>query len=236
MELKIAIAKVDKHGESKSGDTVEVIERPNGGISVVLADGQRDKENLKAISNMVSHRIIEQISAGVRDGASIRAVCNSIFADHQGHVQANLNLLSVDLQTNTIIVSRNNPVPVFLIDDDTVDCLTDDSEPIGERPDITPSIVELPIRPGMAIIVFSDGAFFAGQRSEQKSDICTTIEALIEEQNPSAREIADFLLNQAMRLDEGRPEDDMSIVVMLVSPQSTDQIRRMHVSMTLDEI
>lgn len=234
MELRIAVAKIDKYGTSKSGDTVEVIERPNGGISVVLADGQLNGENNKAISTMVSHRVIGNISDGVRDGASIRATSSRIYAEHNGDVQSNLIVVSADLQTNTILISRNNPIPVFIISEEQVDCLSADSEPIGTRADISPSIVELPIKPSMAVIVFSDGVYNAGRQKSQNPDICTAIEALIEEQEPTAQEIADFLLHQAIRLDENRPNDDMSIVVMSISPQSIDRIRRMNVAMTLD--
>jgi len=236
MEIKVAIAKVDKYGTGKSGDTVEVIERPNGGLSVVLADGQINNKDQKSISTLVSHRVIDHISDGVRDGAAIRATSGSIFAEHEGGVRANLNVISADLQTNTILVSRNNPIPVFLISDEQVDCLSSESEAIGARSDITPSIVELAIKPGMAIIAFSDGVYNAGRQEPQIPDICTTIEALIEEQEPTAQEIADFLLNRAIRLDEDRPRDDMSVVVFMITPQSTDRIRRMNVSMNLGEI
>jgi hypothetical protein len=70
----------------------------------------------------------------------------------------------------------------------------------------------------------------------EKPDIYTVIEALVEEQEPSAREMADYLLNHAIRLDEGRPKDDMSVIVLLISPQSSDPVRRMNASMSLDEI
>jgi serine phosphatase RsbU (regulator of sigma subunit) len=235
MEIKIAVAKIDKFANGKSGDTVEVIERPNGGLSIVLADGSAQTKNQKSISTMVTHRVIDHISEGVRDGAAIRAASSSIFAEHNGTVEANLNVISADLQTNTIIVSRNSPVPVFLITDDEVDCLSSESEPVGKRIDVTPSIVELPISPGMAIIVFSDGVEDAGRKNQLTPDMCATIEGLIEEQEPTAQEIADFLLNRAIRLDEGYPKDDMSVIVMLVSMHSRDSIRRMNISMTLEE-
>jgi serine phosphatase RsbU (regulator of sigma subunit) len=235
MEIRIAVAKIDRSGSGTSGDTVETIERPNGGLSVVLADGQIQGKNQKSISTMVSHRVIDHISEGVRDGAAIRATSNSIYTEYQGAIQANLNIVSADLQTNTILVSRNNPVPVFLINNEQVDCLSTESKPIGRHAEIVPTIVELPIQPGMVVIVFSDGVFHAGRKDQTNLDICTTIEALIEEQEPSAQEIADFLLNRAMRLDEGHPQDDMSVVVLLVSPQSSDHIRRMNLTMRIDE-
>ena len=234
MELRIAVAKVDKFGETKSGDTAEVTERPNGGLSVVLADGKAFGVSNKAISTMVSHRVIGNISEGVRDGAAIRAASSRLFAEHNGDVQSNLNVISADLQTDTILVSRNSPVPVFLITDGRVDCLTSESEPIGTRADIVPSIVELPIRPNMAVITFSDGIHRAGWQKVQNLDICTAIEAFIEEEEPTAQEIADYLLNQAIRLDEGQPKDDMSVVVMSVTPHSVDEIRRLNVSMNLN--
>lgn len=235
MELKIAVAKVDKYGFGKSGDTVEVTERPNGGLSIVLADGQIDHEDQKAISNMVIHRVIDQIVAGVRDGAAIRATSDNIFAEYRGRVQANLNILSVDLQTNTIQIIRNNPVPVYLVRGEMVDCLQSDSEPIGGRLGIRPTIVELEIQPDVTIIAFSDGVCNAGRDDRQKPDICMIIETLFEEQAPTAQEIADFLLHRAIRLDEGRPKDDMSVMVLLISSNETDRIRRMSVSMALDE-
>jgi serine phosphatase RsbU (regulator of sigma subunit) len=235
MELKIAVAKVDKYGFGKSGDTVEVTERPHGGLSIVLADGQVDHEDQKSISNLVIHRVIDQIVAGVRDGAAIRATSDSIFTDHNGRIQANLNVLSVDLQTKTIQISRNSLAPVFLVRDDTVDCLQSDSEPIGGRLGIKPTIVVLEIQPEVAVIVFSDGVYHAGRDDRQKPNICTIIETLFEEQAPTAQEIADFLLHRAIRLDGGHPKDDMSVLVLLVTSNETDQIRRMSVSMALDD-
>lgn len=234
MEIKIAIAKIDKHGSSNSGDTVEMTERPNGGISIVMADGKIDNRDSKAISNMVTHRVIEQISQGVRDGASIRSAASSIFAEHKGRIEANLNVLSVDLQTDTIIISRNNPIPVFLISEEKADCLSSESKPIGFLEEVTSTIVEIPIKPEMAVVIFSDGVYYAGRQDESTMDICTTIETLFEEQEPTAKEIADFLLNRAIRLDNGKPQDDMSIIVLMVSFHPTDAIRRMNISMPLD--
>ncbi len=234
MEIKIAVSKINKHGAGKSGDTVESIERPNGGFSIVMADGQINAVAQKSISTMVCHRVIDHISNGVRDGAAIRATSSRLFSESDGSIKANLNVLSVDLQTNTIIVSRNNPVPVYLINQGKVDCLQAFSESIGTRSDISPTIVELEIQPNMAVIVFSDGAYNAGQLNKSETEVRTMIKALIEEQEPPAQELADYLLHRAIRLDEGRPNDDMSILVMQISPRSTDQIRRMNVSMNID--
>ena len=41
LNVEIAVAKAAKYAVHESGDSVEVIERPRGGLSVVMADGQR---------------------------------------------------------------------------------------------------------------------------------------------------------------------------------------------------
>ena len=53
MEIQIAVAKTNKYAVSESGDTLEVVERPGGGLSVVLADGQSSGRGAKIISMMV---------------------------------------------------------------------------------------------------------------------------------------------------------------------------------------
>ncbi len=66
VEVRIAVSKVRKYATSESGDTVEIVERPNGGLSVVLADGQSSGKGAKAISNLVVRKVISLLAEGVR--------------------------------------------------------------------------------------------------------------------------------------------------------------------------
>lgn len=77
--------------------------------------------------------------------------------------------------------------------------------------------------------MYTDGILHAGDRYGQHMDICTLLDALMDEQDPTAQEIADALLEQAIALDQGRPNDDMSVVVLRVLPFESDLIRRMTV-------
>ncbi len=114
MELNIAAAKVNKYAVSESGDTLEVVERPGGGISVVLADGQRSGLHAKRISSMVVRKVISLLAEGVRDGAAARAASDYLFHQRGGKVMATLNILSADLSTESLVITRNNPAPVYI--------------------------------------------------------------------------------------------------------------------------
>jgi serine phosphatase RsbU (regulator of sigma subunit) len=229
MEIQIAVAKTNKYATSESGDTLEVTERPNGGLSVVLSDGQTSGRGAKAVSSLVVRKVIGLLADGVRDGAAARAASDYLYAERNGKVSATLNILSIDLQTGTVVISRNNPAPVFIARGESIDCLSSESTPIGTSRNIRPSICEVPLDPGLTIVTYTDGLADAGDRYGRQMDVCTALEALLEDQTPTSQEIADSLLNQAIHLDEGRPSDDMSVVVLSVTPSETDNIRRMMV-------
>ncbi len=233
MEVQVAVAKINKYATSESGDTLEVIERPNGGISVVLADGQTSGPGAKAISMMVVRKVLGLLSEGVRDGAAARAASDALYTEKKGKVSCTLNILSVDLQSGTIVLTRNNPAPVFICMGESIQCLDNPTSPIGTARNIRPSITEFDLMPGLTLIVCTDGLMHAGSRHGQRPEIEMMLRSLLEERQPTPQEIADSLLNLALTLDEGRPTDDISVVVLSILPAGEDNVRRMTVRLPI---
>ncbi len=229
MEIQIAVAKTNKYAVSESGDTLEVVERPNGGVSVVLADGQTSGRGAKVVSTMVVRKVISLLAEGVRDGAAARAASDYLYTERYGKVSATLNILSADLQTGTLVITRNNPSPVFVARGEQIEQLNSESTSIGTSRNTRPSISEIALEGWTTVVLYTDGIMHAGDRYGQGLDICTLLESLLEDQEPSSQEIADSLLAQAIQLDQGRPNDDMSVVVLRVLPFDGDLIRRMTV-------
>ena len=234
MEVQIAVAKVNKYAVSESGDTLEVIERPNGGLSVVLADGQTSGQGAKAVSMLVVRKVIGLLAEGVRDGAAARAASDSLYTDKKGKVISTLNIVSVDLQTNTVVITRNNPAPMFISRGEQIDCLGSEAEPIGVSLSVRPVISEVAIEIGLTIVLFTDGLTHAGERRGQPMDVCTSLQAMLEDQDPSPQGIADALLGEAVNLDDGRPSDDISVVVLKVMKRRGDDVRRMTVRLPIN--
>lgn len=227
MEIQIAVAKTNKYASSESGDTLEVVERPNGGVSVVLADGQTSGRGAKTISSMVVRKVIGLLAEGVRDGAAARAASDHLYTERSGKVSATLNILSADLQSGTLVISRNNHCPVFIAQGERIECLATESKAIGTSRNIRPSITEITLQEHTTIVMYTDGLTHAGERFGETIDICTLLESHLEDHEPAAQEIADALLANALRLDHNRPNDDMSVVVLRVLSANSDEIRRM---------
>jgi serine phosphatase RsbU (regulator of sigma subunit) len=234
MELCVGIAKIRKYAASESGDTVEVVERPKGGLSVVLADGQSSGRGAKWISTLVVRKVITLLAEGVRDGAAARAASDSLYTERSGKVSSTLNILSVDNQTKTLVITRNNPAPVLIANNEDIAILEESSLPIGLYRGTRPVINELALEVGLTTVVYTDGIVHAGSRYGESIDVQTCLQALLENEDPTPQLIADSLLENALNLDRGRPSDDISVVVLRVMGRSGDDVRRMSVRLPLD--
>ena len=234
MEFQAAAAKVRKYACSESGDTIETAERPHGGLSFVLADGQRSGRPAKLISNLVARKAIALLAEGVRDGAAARAASDYLHSERGGKVSSTLNILSVDLQTKTVVLARNNESPMYLARGEEIERIDEPSQSIGVGRNIKPKITEIPLEMGLTVVMYTDGLVHAGTRRGEPMDVGVTLRGLLEDGDPAAQAVADALLAQAMRLDDGRPADDMSVVVMRVVPRSEENIRRMTVRLPLN--
>jgi len=234
MEVQIAVAKVNKYATSESGDTLEVVERPNGGLSVVLADGQTSGRGAKAVSQMVVRKVIGLLAEGVRDGAAARAASDTLYTDKKGKVICTLNIASIDLHSGTIVLTRNNPSPMFICRDMQIDRVDVESIPLGISRDVRPSITEIEIEVGLTIVIYTDGLVHAGDRRGMPMNTMEVLQSMMEDLDPSPQHVADTLLAHAVSLDDNRPADDISVVVIKVTARNGDNVRRMTVRLPID--
>ncbi|MDX1662720.1 MAG: SpoIIE family protein phosphatase [Candidatus Promineifilaceae bacterium] len=219
MEVLFGVAKIGKYATSESGDTVEMIERPHGGISIVLVDGQRSGRSAKKISNIVARKAIQLLAEGVRDGAVARAAHDYLFTYRGGKVSATLNILSVDAVSQTLVISRNNDAPVIVHTPQRgLFPLNEASESIGTRRNTKPVITEIPVEVGPLVIAFTDGLRHAGSwhGGDGHFEPLAETRTLLQQGISDPQILADRLLEGALSLEEGRPRDDISVVVVAV--------------------
>ncbi len=212
---------------------MEMVERPGGGLSFVLVDGQRSGKSAKAISNVVARKAISLLADGVRDGAAARAASDYLYTHRAGKVMATLNILSIDLQSNSLVIVRNNPAPVILIQDSNITLLDEPVDAVGIRREIRPSINEIPLTLNLVAVVFTDGLIYAGDRIGQRMDVVQHVKNLIVEGPPNPKHWVEKLVHDAVELDQGRPSDDISVIVVAIVPRHGDDTRQLTVRVPL---
>jgi serine phosphatase RsbU (regulator of sigma subunit) len=230
LDIQIAVSKINKYATRESGDTVEVVERPQGGFTALLVDGQGSGRASKLISQLVTSKALDLIKDGVRDGVVARAAHDYLFLQRGGKVSATLTVCSVDFSSRSLVLARNShcPLALYCSQPAGLEWLDGESQAIGLYRHTRPVMYERPLAAGTWVVAFSDGILEAGRRAGIEWDVRAAVAAhLPPGAPPTVRGIADSLLAGALAADQGRPQDDMSVLVLavLAAPDDTAQIR-----------
>lgn len=244
LDIHVAVAKIGTHAAGESGDTLETIERPGGGLSFVLVDGQGTGRGAKTLSNLVATRAISLLKDGARDSAVARAVHDYLYTYRMGQVSATLNILSVDFVSGTLLMSRNNPAPFFVINRHGLRAYNEPSTPIGLQAMSKPLVTELAVEPFTYVVMFTDGLLKVGARSGTDMELANYLGRwpALEGRHPA--ELTEDLLRRALDLDQGEPADDISIVTLAVLPtpgahpgeHTSHPVRRLRVSIPFEPL
>ncbi len=228
--IEVAWSKVPKGGLGQSGDSIELVERPLGGLSLVLADGQGSGLAARRISRMVAMKAVQLIADGSRDGAVARAVQDMLYTAREGRVTATLALLSVDLHTKTLVIARNAPCPVLVKQAERVFRLEGHAEVIGTYRKTRPAMTELSADAGSILLTFSDGFMNAGKRYGKSLD-WNAWESRLAALSPLDLEgfVTEFM-DEALELEKRRPSDDISLMALGLEGEDDSAIRRLHAS------
>ncbi len=225
--IDIAVAKTNKYASRESGDTVEIVERPGGGLSVIMADGQGSGRAAKTLSMLVTAKVSALIKEGVRDGACARAANDFLFAMRNGQVSATLDILSVDLKTQTVVITRNGDTASIVQNNGVSEMTRGAERPLGLHARTRPWTMEMPICSCVRVVVASDGVINAGMRGGLPAfDLAQLLDAAGPE--TSASTLADLVLGKAIERDDQKARDDMSVVALTLREHTESiLIRRM---------
>lgn len=217
LSIDLAVAKTHKYASRESGDTVELVERPGGGMSLVMIDGQGSGKAAKTLSLLLSAKAVGLIKDGVRDGAVARATHDFLFAFRHGQVSATLDVVSVDMQTREVVVTRNADSPMLLRKDGELTVVPMASGPIGRTKFTRPAVQSFPAEDGVALVMFTDGITHSGLRQQLGPVDYDSLANDVLSNGLSAQEMADAVLAYARQRDNDRPGDDMAVIVLTVN-------------------
>lgn len=224
MEVKIGIAKTSKYAMAYCGDSCDVAERPHGGISAIIADGQGNGLAAHHTSGWVVNKAVSLIGDGARDGAVARAVHDYLYVMKDKKVSCTLTVISADSETETVVISRNSNCPVIVKTDEYLSVYDETVSPIGVNRHMKPLMYEIPFSPGMIIVSYTDGIQAAGKKRSGKHLDFDKILALVKENTAEECDyIARSILEYALELDNGQAGDDMTVVVMGICAGNPDR-------------
>ena len=221
MEIKIGTARVSKSGMNCSGDSLEIVERPLGGLAAILADGQGSGLTAYRASGWTVRQAAALLAAGTRDSAIAKAVHDELY-ETQGHRTAcALTILSADAEAEMISISRNSHCPVIVKTEEYLTVYDEDAQPIGVQKHTKPETYDLPFAPGLVLVTFTSGVQLAGKKHGGHGLDLEKIQPIIEANGAEECDfIARSILDYALSLDHEAASDDMTVLVMGISERS----------------
>lgn len=215
MKIEIGIARTSKYAMEYCGDSCDVAERPHGGISAIIADGQGNGLAAHHTSSWVVNKAVSLIADGARDGAVARAVHDYLYAVKDKKVSCTLTVLSADFETETVVISRNSNCPVIVWTEEYETVYDENVSPIGVNRHMKPLMYQVPFVSGMKIVSYTDGVQSAGKKKGGAVvDFEKIINIIRSNGADEAKYIARSILEYALEMDQGQAGDDMTVVVM----------------------
>lgn len=203
-------AKAVKENETVSGDNYTLLETAGGELSVLLADGMGSGEDAGRDSERVLELTEHFLEAGADMEAAMQLVNNALLVMMRENMST-LDVCTLDLYSGMCRFRKAGGATTFLKSNSYVEQISIPSLPLGIFRDAECPVVERELIENDYVIMVTDGVIDALEQSGYEE----ALQRYIEDVNGrTPDEMAQKVLQFALRCSGGRVADDMTVVVL----------------------
>lgn len=202
--------KVTKENETVSGDHYSILESEKGRMSLILSDGTGSGEQASRDSERVLDLMEKLLEAGYEKEAAVDMVNVAFFADGRQYSHPTLDICDLNLYDGKCSFCKVGGATSFLKHKRRVESINQGSLPLGIFRNVEAQSMEKQLRDGDYVILMTDGVLEA-LGEEDCEEIVTDAIADLEDVCPG--EIAEKLMEAALRICGGHIQDDMTVLV-----------------------
>jgi len=206
-------ARATREQEKVSGDNYSILELDCGKIVVLLSDGMGSGEQACRESQMVIERLETLLEAGHSEDAAINIVNNTLLAAGEPANMSTLDMCSVDLYTGRCEFRKLGGAASFIKSNVFVEPITMNRLPLGVFFRSGDEIISRELLDNDFLIMVTDGVLDAFSAGNYEEMLCQYIRDMRE---CSPAEVAQRILQFALKCSSGRIKDDMTILVLEV--------------------
>ena len=206
-------ASVGRDGESVSGDSFIICENAYGETVIAISDGMGTGAGASRESMTATGLLSNFLAAGMRVETSLELINSSLLLRSSGENFATMDVCTVRLSDGIVNFSKSGAAPSYVKNEYGISKIESDSLPFGvleEESQVKTEIFTL--ENSAVILMVSDGVSDVFSNDEEDG-IIRKLESM-ETVNPQI--IASVILNTAVELSGGKPDDDMTVVAISV--------------------
>lgn len=206
-KITTGVARRIRDNSEVSGDSYSIMEVMYGKYLIALSDGMGSGEKAKEES-AASIELYEQFSTTNFSKDICLDMINSVMTMKSSEDNyASLDILNLDLYDGIGEFIKIGSAPSYVYSDKKVEIIKSSSLPVGILDEITPQKSEVILKRGDIIVMVTDGITeISGYNELWVRDLILNYEST----NP--QQIADYILEMAVKLSHNNIKDDMSVV------------------------
>jgi stage II sporulation protein E len=208
-DAAFGVATIKKQGESVSGDTHTVIKIDERRFMVALADGMGSGEYARKISESTMS-LLESFYRAKMPPSIILSTVNKLLTFGREESFACVDVGVVDLSSGVADIVKIGSPLAFILSGNTVKVLESASLPLGILDQVKPDAATYELAENDVLLFLSDGVTDAFGST---ADLYEALRA-IPTHNP--QQLADSLVQGALRLYGGQAKDDMTALAVRI--------------------
>lgn len=204
------VARAIKEGETVSGDNYSIIEIENGDIVAVLSDGMGSGEKACKDSEAVVDLLEKFLEAGFSKESTVQMINGALIAGSEKQNMSTLDICNINLNTGQCDFIKVGSTDTYIKRTNGIEAVVSDTLPLGifQKMDLETKKVKL--KDDNYVIMMTDGITEAF--SEEGRGALLNFIVRLNLENP--KEIANRILQRAIRASKGQIKDDMTVLVI----------------------
>lgn len=208
--VSFGIAAVPKAGNEVSGDTHSVTRTDNGKCIIALCDGMGNGTKAETMS-ATSISLVESFYRAGFDNDTILSCVNKLLVGSGNEIFCAVDIVVLDMHNGLADFIKLGACSGLVRSSGKVEIVNGSSLPLGVLEEMTPSVTKKALVGGDTVVLMSDGV------ADCFKDPNALAAAFAEVALNVPQSVAEVLLDKALKLCKGKPNDDMTVVVAKIA-------------------
>lgn len=214
-EVETGVAGAAKDGDLLSGDSFTITELGSGKFAVALSDGMGNGARARMESSAALSMLEQLLQSGIDERLAVKSVNSVLLLRSPEEMFATVDLALIDLYSAHATMLKIGSTPSFIKRGRQIIPIAANNLPIGILQDIEIDLLRVQLLPGDTLIMMTDGVLDAPGHAINKEVWIKRVLQEIETDDP--QELADELLDIALKQNPGAIRDDMTVVVARIT-------------------
>ncbi|TFE24116.1 stage II sporulation protein E [Cohnella luojiensis] len=210
-EVETGVAGAAKDGDMLSGDSFSMVELGNGKFAVALSDGMGNGVRARMESSAALSMLEQLLQSGIDERLAVKSVNSVLLLRSPEEMFATVDLALIDLYTAHATMLKIGSTPSFIKRGREIIPIAANNLPIGILHDIEIDLLRVQLQAGDTLIMMTDGILDSPGHAINKELWMKRVLQELDADDP--QDIADALLDTALRQYPGGVKDDMTVIV-----------------------